>query len=79
MSPPRRWSRLHREAFGLHIEISDSRTIGTREQLTNELAQVGFAPEDAVEFAEHNVPAANTVHALRPPVILEAAFRFTGR
>ena len=51
----------------------------TREQLTNELAQVGFAPEDAVEFAEHNVPAANTVHALRPPVILEAAFRFTGR
>jgi len=51
----------------------------TREQLTNERAQAGFAPDDAVEFTEHNVPAANTVYALRPPVILEAAFRYTGR
>lgn len=50
----------------------------TREQLTNELAQVGFTPDDAVAFTEHNVPAANAVHALRPPVIFEAAFRQTG-
>lgn len=50
----------------------------TRAQLTDELAGAGFAPDDAVAFAEHNLPAANTVHALRPPVILEAAFRYAG-
>jgi SAM-dependent methyltransferase len=50
----------------------------TRDQLTNELAAAGFALDDAVAFSEHNLPAANTVHALRPPVILEAAFRYTG-
>jgi SAM-dependent methyltransferase len=50
----------------------------THDQLTNELARAGFAPDDAVPFTEHNLPAANTVHALRPPVILEAGFRYTG-
>jgi SAM-dependent methyltransferase len=50
----------------------------TREQLTNELGHAGFAPDGAVAFAEHNVPPPNAVHAVRAPVILEAAFRRIG-
>ena len=49
----------------------------TRDQLTDELAAAGFVPDDAVAFSEHNLPTANVVHALRPPTILEAAFRYT--
>jgi ubiquinone/menaquinone biosynthesis C-methylase UbiE len=51
----------------------------TPDQLTTELSRAGFAPDDAVPCTEHNLPPVGTVHALRPPVILEAAFRFTGR
>jgi SAM-dependent methyltransferase len=47
----------------------------TREQLTDALAGAGFVPDDAVAFTEHNLPPAKAVHAVRPPVIFEAAFR----
>ena len=50
----------------------------TREQLTDELADAGFVPDDAVAFTEHNLPPANAVHAVRAPVIFEAAFRRIG-
>ena len=50
----------------------------TREQLTDELEDAGFVPDGAVAFAEHNLPPANAVHAVRAPVILEAAFRRSG-
>lgn len=50
----------------------------TRDQLTTELAAAGFAPDGGVAFVEHNLSAANMVHVVRPPVILEAAFRYTG-
>lgn len=50
----------------------------THNQLITELAAVGFVPDDAIPFAEHNQPPPGTVHALRTPVLLEAAFRFTG-
>jgi SAM-dependent methyltransferase len=50
----------------------------TREQLTDQLAAAGFEPDGAVAFAEHNLPPANAVHAVRAPVILEAAFRRVG-
>ena len=51
----------------------------TREQLTDELALAGFVPDGAVAFAEHNLPPANAVHAVRAPVILEAGFRRVAR
>lgn len=51
-------------------------TFLTREQLVEELATAGFMLDDTVPFAEHNTPPAGTVHALRTPVLLEAAFRF---
>jgi SAM-dependent methyltransferase len=50
----------------------------TRDQLTDLLADAGFVPDAAVAFAEHNLPPANAVHAVRAPVILEAAFRRIG-
>jgi SAM-dependent methyltransferase len=50
----------------------------TRDELVDELGAVGFELDDAIPFAEHNLPPPGTVHALRTPVLLEAAFRFTG-
>jgi SAM-dependent methyltransferase len=50
----------------------------TPDELTNELAAAGFVPDAAVALTEHNLPAANALHAPRGPVILEAAFRYTG-
>ena len=49
----------------------------TRDQLTAELGAAGFTLDDAIPFAEHNRPPEGTVHALRTPVLFEAAFRFT--
>ncbi len=50
----------------------------TRGQLLEELGSVGFELDETVPFSEHNLPSADTIHALRAPVIFEAAFRFTG-
>jgi SAM-dependent methyltransferase len=56
----------------------------TEEQLTDELAAVGFAPDPAVPLTEYNRPAADArpvAPAAAPPtrpVIYEAAFRFRG-
>lgn len=47
----------------------------TREQLLEELARVGFVPDPAVPLTEHNLPPAGVIHAVRAPVIYEAAFR----
>ena len=52
-------------------------TFLTREQLVTELARVGFALDDGVPFVDHNTPPPGTVHVLRTPVLLEAAFRRT--
>lgn len=46
-----------------------------REQLLEELARVGFVPDAAVPLTEHNLPPAAAIHAVRAPVIYEAAFR----
>jgi ubiquinone/menaquinone biosynthesis C-methylase UbiE len=51
----------------------------TREQLLGLMAEAGFAPDAAVAVTEHNLPPAKAVHAVRAPVILEAAFRRIGR
>jgi SAM-dependent methyltransferase len=51
----------------------------TRDQLVELMADAGFASDAAVAITEHNLPPAKTVHAMRTPVILEAAFRRTGR
>jgi SAM-dependent methyltransferase len=53
-------------------------TFLTRDQLVTELAAAGFVLDDAIPFEEHNKPPEGTVHALRTPVLLEAAFRFVG-
>lgn len=53
-------------------------TFLTRAQLVYELGAAGFQLDDAIPFEEHNKPPAGTVHALRTPVLLEAAFRFAG-
>lgn len=50
----------------------------TRDQLVDEMGSAGFALDESVPFSEHNLPAANTVHAMRAPVIFEAAFRYAG-
>jgi SAM-dependent methyltransferase len=49
----------------------------TKDQLVEEMTHAGFALDGAVPFAEHNVPPPGTTHALRTPVLLEAAFRRT--
>jgi SAM-dependent methyltransferase len=51
----------------------------TREQLIGLMAAAGFEPDAAVEVSEHNLPPVQAAHAVRAPVILEAAFRRTGR
>lgn len=53
-------------------------TFLTKAQLVDELGAAGFRLDDAIPFEEHNTPPAGTVHALRTPVLLEAAFRFAG-
>lgn len=54
----------------------EPQTFLTREQLVEELAAAGFELDDTIPFDEHNKPPAGSVHALRTPVLLEAAFRF---
>ncbi|MDQ1348155.1 MAG: hypothetical protein QG573_1529, partial [Acidobacteriota bacterium] len=55
----------------------------TQEQLTSELAEVGFAPDPAVPLTEYNRPAPGarpvvpTPASPTRPVIYEAAFRFS--
>jgi SAM-dependent methyltransferase len=51
-------------------------TFLTREQLVEEMSRAGFELDDGIPFEEHNRPPDGTVHALRTPVLLEAAFRF---
>lgn len=53
-------------------------TFLTREQLIEELGRAGFVLDDTIPFEEHNSPPEGTVHVLRTPVLLEAAFRFVG-
>jgi ubiquinone/menaquinone biosynthesis C-methylase UbiE len=53
-------------------------TFLTRAQLVDELTRTGFDLDTSIPFEEHNTPPAGTVHALRTPVLLEAAFRFQG-
>ena len=50
----------------------------TEAQLIEELAAAGFAPDSAVPLTEHNRRKPNAVPAGRtPPVIYEAAFRYS--
>jgi SAM-dependent methyltransferase len=49
----------------------------TEAQLFSELAAVGFTPDPAVPLTEYNRPAAGP-RIQGPPVIYEAALRFTG-
>lgn len=57
---------------------SRPQTYLTPDQLIEELGVVGFAADDAIPFEEHNKPPEGTVHLMRTPVLLEAAFRFVG-
>jgi hypothetical protein len=50
----------------------------TEAELLEELADAGFAPDPAVPLTEHNLPRPGSLRAGGPPVIYEAAFRFTG-
>jgi ubiquinone/menaquinone biosynthesis C-methylase UbiE len=49
----------------------------TDTQLCEEMAAAGFTPDAAVPVSEYNRPA-GAVRQAGPPVIYEAAFRFTG-
>jgi SAM-dependent methyltransferase len=49
----------------------------THAQLLDELGRVGFAPDPRLPVTEHNLPAPGRTHAVRVPVIFEAAFRMT--
>lgn len=49
----------------------------TYEQLLEELGRAGFVPDGGVPVTEHNLPTPGRVHAIRVPVIFEAAFRMT--
>ena len=50
----------------------------TEAQIVDELGRVGFSPDPAVAFREHNRPAPGALPCGRPPVIYEAAFRREG-
>jgi SAM-dependent methyltransferase len=49
----------------------------TAEQLFAELHAVGFVPDPSVPLTEHNRRPSGALHAGGPPVIYEAAFRYT--
>jgi SAM-dependent methyltransferase len=49
----------------------------TGPQLIAELADVGFVPDAAVPLTEHNRPRPGTIRTGGPPVIYEAAFRYS--
>ena len=63
------------EPYAYREFSGEPQTFVTREQLEAELTAVGFVPDPGVPFVEHNTPPPGTVHALRTPVLLEAAFR----
>jgi SAM-dependent methyltransferase len=69
---------LSGEAFVFTQFSGQPQCFVTREQLLEELGKAGFVPDDTIAFSEHNLPAAGTVHAVRTPVIFEAAFRYAG-
>lgn len=50
----------------------------TRQQLIDEMAAVAFTLDDTIPFVEHNRPPGGATQIVSTPVILEAAFRFTG-
>ncbi len=50
----------------------------TAGQLVAGLAAAGFVPDPAVPLTEYNLPARGTSRTGGPPVIYEAAFRWTG-
>jgi ubiquinone/menaquinone biosynthesis C-methylase UbiE len=50
----------------------------TADQLFDELAAAGFAPDPAVLLTEHNVPRPGALATRGVPVIYEAAFRSVG-
>jgi hypothetical protein len=49
----------------------------TAEELFAELDAVGFVPDPSVALTEHNRRRSGALHAGGPPVIYEAAFRYT--
>jgi SAM-dependent methyltransferase len=50
----------------------------TESQLLAEMGRAGFVPDPAVPLTEHNRPRPGAVRTGGPPVIFEAAFRYTG-
>ena len=64
------------EPYAYREFSGEPQTFLTREQLVEELAAVGFTLDDSIPFEEHNAPPPGAVHALRTPVLFEAAFRF---
>ncbi len=50
----------------------------TAGQLIGEFAAAGFVPDPTVPLTEYNLPARGTLRTGGPPVIYEAAFRWTG-
>jgi SAM-dependent methyltransferase len=50
----------------------------TEDQLVAELAAAGFTLDESVPLTEHNVPPRGSIRPRNVPVILEAAFRFSG-
>lgn len=49
----------------------------TYAQLLDELGRAGFELDETLPVTEHNLPVPGRVHAVRGPVIFEAAFRLT--
>ena len=66
------------EAFVFTQFSGQPQSFVTREQLLEELGQVGFVLDETIPMSEHNLPAAGSIHAVRAPVIFEAAFRYMG-
>ncbi len=50
----------------------------TAAQLAEDLASAGFVADDGVPLTEHNVPRPGAPRTGGPPVIFEAAYRYTG-
>jgi SAM-dependent methyltransferase len=66
---------VERETFVFTEFSGEPQCFLTAEELFAELDAVGFVPDPAVPFTEHNRRRPGALHAGGPPVIYEAAFR----
>ena len=67
-----------RRGLRLHAVLGPAAMLRHPRAIAGGTRQVGFVLDETIPMSEHNLPAAGAIHAVRAPVIFEAAFRYMG-